>query len=87
MKTFKFGLNNRIHTAFEFSHMILSNAELVVLSACEAGLGDIQGNECVYGLQRAFKIAGVKYLIMSLWLGPDKQTSFMMAYFKKMACK
>jgi CHAT domain-containing protein len=45
------------------------------------GLGDIQGNEGVYGLQRAFKIAGAKYLIMSLWQVPDKQTSSVDDYF------
>lgn len=77
------GNEDGILTALEISQMNLSNTELVVLSACETGLGDIQGNEGVYGLQRAFKLAGVKYLIMSLWQVPDKQTSFLMTNFYK----
>src|SRR5690606_29954594 len=62
-------------------NMFLGNTKLTVMSACETGLGDIQGSEGVYGLQRAFKIAGVEYLIMSLWQVPDKETAEFMKLF------
>ncbi|CAN0585279.1 unnamed protein product, partial [Ectocarpus sp. 12 AP-2014] len=70
-----------ILTALEISNMDLSNTDLVVLSACDTGLGDINGSEGVYGLQRAFKMAGVDMILMTLWPIPDKETPEFMQKF------
>lgn len=76
------GREDGILTAYEISHLNLSDTRLAVLSACQTGLGDIRGAEGVYGLQRAFKMAGVDYLLVSLWQVPDQETAdFMEAFY------
>lgn len=73
-----------ILTAREVSGLDLSSTILTTLSACETGLGEIKGSEGVFGLQRAFKMAGVHYLIVSLWKVPDAETAdFMTTFYGK----
>ena len=67
----------------EIELMNLNGCRLVVLSACETGLGYDDSSEGVYGLQRAFKLSGAEKIMMSLWEVPDMETSLLMSSFYK----
>lgn len=69
-------------TAKELSVMNLGNVDMVVMSACQSGLGETSG-EGVFGLQRGFKLAGANTLLMSLWKVDDEATRILMTEFYK----
>jgi len=70
-----------ILTALEVSSMDLAGTELVVLSACDTGVGEVKTGEGVFGLRRAFALAGAKNLLMSLWPVSDEITANQMKAF------
>lgn len=81
------GVLGGILTANDIARLDLSNTDMVVLSACQTGQGKAT-SEGLYGLQRAFKKAGVGTIVMSLWSVSDKTTSeFMTTFYERLADK
>ena len=81
------GVDDGVLTAKEISEMDLRSMDMVVLSACQTGLGDIISGEGVFGLQRGFKKAGAKTILMSLWEVDDLVTQMLMIEFYKNYCQ
>lgn len=72
---------NGLLTAEDMSGLDLSSTELITLSDCDTGLGDLHVSEGVFGLRRSCSVAGAQTLVMSLWKVPDVSTAILMVKF------
>ena len=77
----KEGKDEGMVTAEKVLGLDLKDTDLVVLSACQTGVGDVKSGEGVFGLKRAFILSGAKTLVMSLWSVPSKETVDLMTAF------